>query len=301
MPFQYPQLLYPPISRAAYSDRMAWLMAELSLTAYIPFEESPEKLEELKNELKKANFELVHTFNEQGTQAFLAKRTTDNIAVLSFRGTEVNSFRDILADLNFRFYRDDKGSKIDSGFRSAFSFIEQEVIQETRNLQDYALYITGHSLGGALALMAAYSLSSNLTDKKDILAACYTFGSPRVGDSEFGDKIKMPIYRIVNADDIVPRVPFPLAVEIFYWAGFFLKNNILGFIFNVKGCYAHHGDQRYLTQDINKLRVISNPGFIDARYRWLQAWNIKLGVGNHSCSDYCAKLAKHALDRLGIK
>ena len=41
----------------------------------------------------------------------------------------------------------------------------------------------------------------------DEVAACYTFGSPKVGNEEFGDAIKVPVYRIVNAADSVPSLP----------------------------------------------------------------------------------------------
>ena len=39
------------------------------------------------------------------------------------------------------------------------------------------------------------------------LAACYTLGSPKVGDRELSRVFKTPIYRVVNASDAVPRIP----------------------------------------------------------------------------------------------
>ena len=54
---------------------------------------------------------------------------------------------------------------------------------------------------GALAIIAAKRL------ERDTLAACYTFGSPRVGNLEFAEEIRAPIYRVVDAADGVPRVP----------------------------------------------------------------------------------------------
>jgi hypothetical protein len=65
------------------------------------------------------------------------------------------------------------------------------------------LYITGHSLGGALAQIASAVL------ERDNLAACYTFGSPRVGTERFDREVKCPHYRLVNDWDIVPGVPPP--------------------------------------------------------------------------------------------
>ena len=63
------------------------------------------------------------------------------------------------------------------------------------------LYITGHSLGGALAVVATWYQSSQR------LAACYTFGAPRVCNEELIDWFKTPIYRVVNGPDPVSFVP----------------------------------------------------------------------------------------------
>lgn len=101
MYFKYKELLEPPVKRVAYSDRTAWLMAEMSRLAYMKFEENPD---ELKKALAQANFEIVQIFNSNGTQAFLAKRDMDKMAVLSFRGTEKEDPRDIVTDLNAGFY-----------------------------------------------------------------------------------------------------------------------------------------------------------------------------------------------------
>ena len=112
MCFKYTELLNPPIARAAYSDRTAWLLAEMSRIAYGKFEESEEELQKLKTALNKAEFELVTTFNEKGTQAFLAKREKDKMAVLAFRGTEQDKIDDIITDLDARFYKKVDGSKM---------------------------------------------------------------------------------------------------------------------------------------------------------------------------------------------
>ena len=66
-------------------------------------------------------------------------------------------------------------------------------------------YITGHSLGGALAQIASAALS------RDNLAACYTFGSPRVGTAGFDEQVKCPHYRVINncpgsSTNVLPRL-----------------------------------------------------------------------------------------------
>jgi triacylglycerol lipase len=69
------------------------------------------------------------------------------------------------------------------------------------------LWITGHSLGAALATLAASRLSG---DGSVRLQGAYTFGSPRVGDGAFGTAIGVPIYRFRNDSDIVPHLPLGL-------------------------------------------------------------------------------------------
>ena len=66
------------------------------------------------------------------------------------------------------------------------------------------IFVTGHSLGGALATLGAAYLSGWG------LAACYTFGAPRVGNKEFSSSLQTPIYRVVNPLDTVPHIPTPL-------------------------------------------------------------------------------------------
>jgi triacylglycerol lipase len=68
------------------------------------------------------------------------------------------------------------------------------------------LFFTGHSMGGALAVVAAKQLN-------DIgVTAVYTFGMPRCGDDQFVREygtLEERTYRLVHGDDIVPTVPPP--------------------------------------------------------------------------------------------
>ncbi len=83
MAFEYPELLSPPVGRAAYSDRTAWIMAECAARAYKQFEKSAQTKAELESALKQGGFALVETFNSRGTQAFLARRTANEFAILA--------------------------------------------------------------------------------------------------------------------------------------------------------------------------------------------------------------------------
>jgi predicted lipase len=75
------------------------------------------------------------------------------------------------------------------------------------------VFITGHSLGGALATLYATMLHcSGETEMTSKIAAVYTFGQPRVGDIGFANyarrKFDNRYYRVVYCNDMVPRVPF---------------------------------------------------------------------------------------------
>lgn len=77
-----------------------------------------------------------------------------------------------------------------------------------------ALYITGHSLGGALATLAAARIyaESSLHEKYwKKLRGVYTFGQPMVGNQEFARRFEgvlgQMLYRHIYKNDVVPRMP----------------------------------------------------------------------------------------------
>lgn len=259
--FKDKNLLAPPIARAAYSDRTAWIMAELSRIAYIQFENDLKPLDEA---LSQGNFARVATFNKNGTQAFLAKR--HDMAVLVFRGTE-GVTEDILTDIKCRFVKS-KAGQLHTGFHAAYEAVKEEIGFHIDQIQTLPIYITGHSLGAALATIAAWDL------ERDNLAACYTFGSPRVGDKNFDFKIKTPVYRVVRSADIVTSVPM-MTMQ-----------------------YQHVGDQIYITQENTLIR---SPSFPRQFIRWLLVL-IKRARGlldNHFILGYCEALQKIAEKRTG--
>lgn len=75
-------------------------------------------------------------------------------------------------------------------------------------------YVTGHSLGGAVATLAAMEIALNIPQIKPQLQL-YTYASPRIGDRIFAEAHSRLIpnsYRIVNLSDSVPLVP-PITIE----------------------------------------------------------------------------------------
>lgn len=145
---------------------------------------------------------LEFQFYESGdTQAItLHSRSFD---ILAFRGTEAD-IDDIRTDLDVEMARGPFGSRVHSGFLDAFQSIWPQVFQKLSNRHSKPLFITGHSLGAALATLAA-----TYTERK--VAGVYTFGSPRVGNRRFSRELNSRLgrtfWRIQNNNDIVTRIP----------------------------------------------------------------------------------------------
>jgi hypothetical protein len=75
------------------------------------------------------------------------------------------------------------------------------------------LFVTGHSLGGALATLYGVMLHyTGLTEITNRIGAIYTFGGPRIGDADVkaygNEKLAGKYFRVVYCNDLVPRIPF---------------------------------------------------------------------------------------------
>ena len=265
-------LLSPPITRAAYSDRMAWILASMAHLAYDRFEKSELALRLFIAKLEGGGFELLKTFNskETDTQAFLAK-SSEGYAVLAFRGTELTKREDVLIDAEATRVSVLEG-RVHSGFRIAYQSVADEIEASVLNLEKIPLYITGHSLGAALATVATQGLEHNPRIRQNI-AACYTFGSPRVGNSQYDIEFKSPIYRVVNTTDIVTVIPL------------------------VAMGYIHIGDVRFLGRKDGEFR--RGISVLGRSYLFLLALFKFFGpiVGDHAIVEYRRKLEAIAQKR----
>lgn len=197
---------------------------------------------------KNIGFSIIKFFDVDGAQGYFL--TNGTIKVLSFRGTEVNQKSDILADLEAGKNVALAGGKVHHGFKHELDKLWPG-IQETLKENPGNFYVTGHSLGAAMATIA----SSRMQDK---IIALVTFGSPRVGDANFVKNVNIEHYRVQNNNDAVTNVPF--------W--------IMGFRHHGSIIYLnHYGDIRNLTtwqrlKDMvrSRIRAYSKFQFFDAVY-----------------------------------
>lgn len=163
------------------------------------------------------------SFTDESTQVLFARQSKMPLAVIAFRGTEPSRTSDLFADLatwkaplGKRGWPADWGS-VHSGFLDAFSEVEPLLMIKLRELEgsDVPIWITGHSLGGALAtLMAARVLRAEDEGLHVRLRGVYTFGSPRVGNAGFASKFEAELrshgvsaIRVRNDDDPVTAIP----------------------------------------------------------------------------------------------
>ena len=138
---------------------------------------------------------------QDGAQAYLLGTDTDCIVVC--RGTEPHEWNDVKADANAWTVATEFG-RLHSGFNrevdDLWPALEQRLKENRR-----PLWFAGHSLGGAMATICAGRCK--LSQIPSNPEAIFTFGSPRVGNRRYINFVKIPHYRWVNNNDIVPRVP----------------------------------------------------------------------------------------------
>ena len=234
--------------------------------------DSPEMGKEaLRSILSACGYELVETYcnSESGAQAFLCANRKQNMAILAFRGTE--NLQDIIVDVMASLKEaeiDNKKFLIHNGYLWQYKSIEEEIRKDldSENLQDFQLFITGHSLGGALAITATKFLANDST------GACYTFGSPPVGTKEFDHDIKTPIYRIINHVDIVPSLPNPIVgiiIKLIDW----LRNKKAPKIFQDAQKYRQSGYGSYLVGNGSDVRLLYNVSSFDKLKWWINQSN----------------------------
>jgi len=208
-----------------WDNRRDWVLSNLSHIAYF-------RDEDVKAFMATLGAKETKFYGNKGAQAFLAK--WDDKAVLAFRGTQLMEhlpkdyehlnflyrlyihilikFRfnisklpfihnDVIADFRFCHARltRTKGVKVHSGFLIETKKLWKQIIKDIRSFEgEIPLWTTGHSLGGAMAVITAM---------KYPVKEVFSFGSPRVGIRIKKVLSKDMHTRYVNGKDIVTKVP----------------------------------------------------------------------------------------------
>ncbi|XP_052290390.1 uncharacterized protein LOC102627249 isoform X3 [Citrus sinensis] len=181
----------------------------------------------------KSEFEKICFLDNESTDTQVAiwRDSAWRRLVVAFRGTEQTSWKDLRTDLMLapvglnpeRIGGDFKQEvQVHGGFLSAYDSVRIRIISLLKlsigfkddsagPLDKWHVYVTGHSLGGALATLFALELSSSQLAKQGaIFVTMYNFGSPRVGNKRFADVYNEKVkdsWRVVNPRDIIPTVP----------------------------------------------------------------------------------------------
>jgi|SRR5580700_5226455 triacylglycerol lipase len=145
------------------------------------------------------------------TRGFFGER--DDAVILAFGGTDPGVWKNWDTDVRFRL---DPATNTHSGIQAALKGVtgnnqKPDYVGQAVSLSkqsDKPLWITGHSLGGALAVLAAQYVVSNGGAPK----AIYTFGMPRPGGVQFqaaynnDNRLGRVTYRFVHGLDVVSRI-----------------------------------------------------------------------------------------------
>ncbi len=133
--------------------------------------------------------------------------------ILCFRGTVVNNFINWSTDFNAQGVPMEDFGNVHKGFSRALETVWQELRDKLGPLKKYRLWLTGHSLGGALALLAAARLAVEYPEHYGkALRGIYIFGAPRVGDGGFRRAFKKKFlhhrcFAFANHNDVITVVP----------------------------------------------------------------------------------------------
>lgn len=239
----------------------AWVGAELSLLSY----NHPKFKEEIlvENGFRQIRYFQGHEYDGQGFVAML-----DGVIYVCFRGTEPDSFTDMISDIKFALSTFRGEGKVHTGFLSSYTELKSKGLEKYLNFltttwPDAPIIFCGHSLGGALATLAAISYPKR--------ALLISIGSPRVGNRAFSRWYPVRGIRVKNLADPVTHLPPSFALT---------------------GGYRHVGEKVLLFHSSLKLKGLSLRQ--DASGTW-EAWKNRLigkmeSLFDHAPASYAIKL-----------
>ena len=240
----------------------AWWAANLSHAAYCPLERI--------RVMTKGRGELLQVF-ENRTQMAYAVLIHDTI-FLVFQGSQSNE--DTVLDIKF-FPKSESGCLVHRGFQKALDIIWDQIVGFLSQLSDEKIIFTGHSLGGALAQLAAL---------RHTPSEIYTFGAPRVGTSTFVNQLTAPHWRFVNCTDLATWAPPAMF-------GFRHHGEIV-FIDRLGVVHFNH------TLSDRALQRLAASTQYAAQFQWFRSGNaFSRSLVDHAPVNYCKALSRHLLSK----
>ena len=137
----------------------------------------------------------------EGAQAYVMSDSKD--VLIACRGTEPTAINDVLADLKMFPVKHHIAGRVHRGFYAEYDKVIpdiKEALKKHDKKGNKTVWVTGHSLGGAMAVLVAAELQPS--------GGLHTFGQPRVGNKAFLKSLDgIKYYRYRNNNDIVTAVP----------------------------------------------------------------------------------------------
>ncbi len=144
---------------------------------------------------------------------FVEVDEAEQVQWVVIRGTD--NLDNVITDIKVHEKVDDSvGVPIHCGFLESscavYDYVKELLVPE------YETRLTGHSLGGAVAAI----LMMRLSHESMPLGACVTFGQPKVTNEEGVNRYRhLPLWRVINEDDVVPMTPPAFFTDIFHHFG----------------------------------------------------------------------------------
>ncbi|MCU0289096.1 MAG: lipase family protein [Acidobacteria bacterium] len=212
-----------PAKFAGYDPQIAVYLAKISEWTYpkgeavsTDYETHEEFLLDMEKKKKKAlewGFrEFSYVYAEDIKILALILREGPNM-IISFRGTVIDCTINWQMDLQARIIPMESFGGVHKGFSEALDSIWAGIKNHISTRKCQRIWITGHSLGGALALLTGARLITEYRKCPNVIInGLYTFAAPRIGDRDFADSYKNTYlgkrtFIFIHYNDIVTALP----------------------------------------------------------------------------------------------
>jgi hypothetical protein len=287
----------------AYDPRIAYLLSIVSGWSYSDGQTLADKLQYYgfpNNSVREIS--VVNEAMLVVATSFFIQSSDGRVGILVFRGTEPGNIMNWLTDAATN-WKDFAHGRVHSGFFNNVEAIWDDVEHALSEAcattakgrrQMETLYLGGHSLGGAMAILAAARMfaAGEASAWCRALKGIYTFGQPMVGDKSFAESSNLRfghlLHRHVFHQDAVPSLP-PKTVEAFAHFG--------------QLRVAESTDESWRTADAHLPAQATSAtltsascaaSFVSRRLRWFKKLPLPYSLDDHSPTGYI-DLSRRAL------